>query len=185
MTARQAKRAFALAAITLACVLAALTLVAGDGGKEDTTEQAQPTIALAPLDGDTAPTRRARDARPDAHGHDRRAGAPARRAARSVVDRFLRALLSYQAASPRRLWQADLIETAQRPIVRDLIAAPPRPPRPGPAPLGRVRSLEVHGPERGVIRASALIGYGRGGPSLIDLELRSRGAGWRVSRLYR
>lgn len=185
MTTPHAKRAFALAAITLSCVLAALTLAAGEGGEEDTRHRARPTITLAPLDGDTTPPRRAPETRPDPHGHDRRAGAPARRAARSVADRFLGALLSYQAASPRRRWQADLIETAERPIVRDLVAAPPRPPRTGTVPDGRIRSLDVHGPKRGVIRASALIGYGRGEPSLIDLELQRRDGAWRVSRLYR
>ena len=185
MTTRQARRALGIAAVALAGVIAALTLVGGRPAQEEPRDPGRATIAVARSGGEATHPAAVRDAHTDRHGHDRRADAPARRAARAVAAGFLRALLRYQALAPPSLWRADLAKTADRAIVRDLVARPPRPPRTGAAPTGRIRALEVHGPERGVIRASALIGYGDGDPSLVDLELRKRGRTWRVTRLYR
>ena len=121
----------------------------------------------------------------DPHGQNRRADARERRAARRTALRFIRTLLRYQTGAPTGSWLPVFHETAAPRLARELSTHPPRHVTDRRAREGRVSSLEVYGPERGRIRASALVAYGNASRSLLDLDLRRRAAGWRVVALYR
>lgn len=184
MTDHQARLALLIAGLVLLVAVIALTQgrsksALPDGGTP------RPTVAVSPAERDAQRVLEAPDRLRDPHGHHDPADADERRAARKTAASFVGALRRYQAGRLPRAWRRRIAGAATRRLIRTLIARPPRPPRGGTPPLGRVRSLEVHGPERGRIRASVLIAYGMRSPSLLDLGLRRRGGRWLVTELYR
>ena len=183
MSERAARRALALAIGAVAATLALLT------GFEGPRERPLPSQDGARLGGTPSPRRVEPAARPlpppDPHGHHRERDPTERRAARAVARRFVGALLRYQSGAPPTSWRRRLEGTATRRLARELARRPPRPPDVGPPPRGRVQALEVYGPVRGRVRASAVLDYGDATPGLIDLELRRAGRRWRVVALYR
>ena len=184
MTHHQARRLLLLAALVLVVTMVALTGVRSDRPVPD-RGTTRPKVAVSRGGHDAQHGPQPHDRLRDPHGHHDPADADERRAARGAAASFVGALLRYQAGRPPGTWRRGITAAARPRLARRLIARPPRPPRTGVAPLGRVRSLEVHGPERGHIRASALIAYGARSPSLLDLELRERGGRWLVTELYR
>ena len=184
MTDSQAKRAFLAVAIAVAATVG--LLIAGDGPRETESREGTEPIAETrhAVVGELGRAPPAKSFR-DPHGHERPADAGERRFARDAALTFVRALLSYQAGTPRRAWLSAFQAVATAPLARELSRRPPRPPDDGRDPEGRIVSLEVYGPERGRIRASALVAYGNASRSLLDLDLRRRAGRWRVVALYR
>ena len=183
MTDSQAKRFFLVAAIAVAAATVAL-LIAGDGpGETESRGVSEPIAETRHAVGELGLAPPEKPFR-DPHGHERPADAGDRRAARDAALTFVRALLSYQAGEPRRAWLSAFQAVATASLAHELSRRPPRPPEDGRDPEGRIVSLEVYGPERGRIRASALVAYGNASRSLLDLDLRRRAAGWRVVALY-
>ena len=186
MTERAARRALTAIAALLALVV---TVLLGGRPEPDTPNQepaaTTPQVVAAAADHMRSARRTPAEPTEDPHGHDTPAGASDRHEARLSARTFVAALLRYQAGAGRQRWRQEVEKSAAQSLARRLTRRPPRQVQ-ATAPLGgNVRSLEVHGPLRGRIRASAIVTYGDGLRSLIDLELRRRAGRWRVTSLYR
>ena len=185
MTEPAARRALVAVAVVLAVSLA---LVLSTVPEPDTPneEPAASRPQLVAAGGRARPVRRT-PAVPmeDPHGHDTPAGASDRHEARRSARMFVAALLRYQAGAGRQRWRQEVEKSAAQSLARRLTRRPPRQVQATAPRRGNVRSLEVHGPLHGRIRASAIVTYGNTLRSLIDLELRRRSGRWRVTSLYR
>ena len=185
MTERAARRALAPVAVVLAISLA-LLLSAAPEPDTPNEEPAASRPQVVAAEGQVRPVRRT-PAVPtrDPHGHDTPAGASARHEARLSAGTFVAALLRYQVGTVRQTWPAMLRQSATETLVRRLTRRPPRQIQEAAPLRGNLGSLEVHGPQHGRIRVSAIVSYGNTLRSLIDLELRRRADRWRVTSLYR
>jgi hypothetical protein len=114
-----------------------------------------------------------------------RPGAPTDRSslaeARETARLFVRAFLSYQRGDTSSHIAMPLARTASAPVRRYLGSAAPR--LPGTVHPASVRALRLYGPQRGSVKASALLAYGRR-TRLFEFVLEREERGWRVTELY-
>ena len=176
MSRRERKQLFALATAVVVGALLVMSLFDGSGGQQ----------AVRPQDlaGDAtiADQRLSEDAEGHEIGHGGDGSEEALVRARRLARRFIVAFARYQRGPIDESTARRLHEFATPQRARYLLAQPPRRSGAGQARMRIVR-LDLTGSMGGPLKAAALLAYGQGRRSLLELQLERVGGSWRVSGL--